>query len=233
MKKEVSKEHHNKSGFSLRDIILGGQDGLVNVLGVVLGVAGATNDARIIVISGLAATFAESIAMAAVAFTSTKAADAYYQSELEREKREINEVPDLEVKEIRDIYYKKGFRGKLLNDIVDKITSNKKIWLDIMMKEELGLSKEDHLPPRKSAIVVGFSALGGSLIPLFPFFAFSVSTGIIYSFIFSIIALFTTGAVKAKITVGDWRKSGIEMALIGIGAALVGYGIGVLIGSLL
>ena len=123
------KEHnHDDSGKNLKDIILGGQDGLVNVLGVILGVAAATYQTKIIIIAGLAATFAESISMAAVAYTSTKAAKSYYLSQLKKEEDEIKDMPRLEKKEIYDIYYKKGFRGKLLNDIVKKITSNKKVW---------------------------------------------------------------------------------------------------------
>ena len=115
----------------LKDAILGGQDGLVNVLGIVLGVATATNDFHIILVSGLAATFAESISMGAVIYTSTKAAKEYYYAELEREKKEIENIPDLEIEEVREIYYNKGFRGKQLDNIVKKITSDKELWLDI------------------------------------------------------------------------------------------------------
>jgi len=73
----------------LSNIILGGQDGLVNVLGVVLGVAAATNDTRIVLVAGLAATFAESVSMGAVAYTSTRADSDFYESEREREYRHI------------------------------------------------------------------------------------------------------------------------------------------------
>ena len=73
---------------SLADVILGGQDGLVNVLGIVLGVAAATSDPRIVLVAGLAATFAESVSMAAVAYTSTLAETAHYESERAREYRQ-------------------------------------------------------------------------------------------------------------------------------------------------
>ena len=103
-----------KGSSNLRDIILGGQDGLVNVLGIVLGLAVASQDLRIILAGGLAATFAESVSMAAVVYTSTRAQQSFYESELTREKREIKEVPEMEVEEVREIYRKKGFSGKLL-----------------------------------------------------------------------------------------------------------------------
>lgn len=87
--------HNHNNNFNLKDIILGEQDGLVNVLGVILGVAAATYEIKIIIVAGLAATFAESISMAAVAYTSTKASLSYYLAEEEREKREIKEDPRL------------------------------------------------------------------------------------------------------------------------------------------
>ncbi len=222
-------EEHNLAGLEIKDVILGGQDGLVNVLGIILGVATATSDVRLVLIAGLVAAFAESISMLAVAYTSSKAYHDFYQSELEREKREIEEVPDTERKEIRDIYYKKGFRGGLLNSIVKKITSNKKLWIDIMMKEELNL-----MPPSstalRSAVIVGAAALIGSLVPLVPFLFFNIQQAVIWSFIISIAVLFAGGFAKAKMTIGKPIRSGIEMAAVGMAAALAGYLIGFAVG---
>src|SRR5512136_3126180 len=106
-------ERHGGGG-SLSDVILGGQDGLVNVLGVILGIAAATPDPRIVLAGGLAATFAESISMGAVAYTSTLADRDFYLAELEREKYEIREVPELEREEIRTVYREYGLEGEAL-----------------------------------------------------------------------------------------------------------------------
>jgi len=222
-------ENHSKVGSLFRDFILGGQDGLVNVLGVILGIAIATKDPKIVVIAGLAATFAESVSMGAVAFTSAKAEEDYYYSQEKVEEDEINTIPQAETKEIHDIYYKKGFRGKLLQDIIKNIISNKKRWRDTMMKEELGLSKE-FINPIKSAIVVFFAALIGSFIPLFAFFFVSINTAITLSLIISAIALFITGAIEAKFTLGNWFKKGLQLMIIGMTAALVGFIVGKLTG---
>ncbi|MBN1645380.1 VIT1/CCC1 transporter family protein [Candidatus Woesearchaeota archaeon] len=232
-KRGFSNVHVHRNSFLLRDIILGGQDGLVNILALVLGVAGASLSQRIVLISGLAATFAESIAMAAVAYTSSKAAWEYYKKMIETEKEELRKVPHLEKKEIEQIYRKKGFRGTLLSKIVSKITSSKRVWLDTMMTEELKLFPKEYSRPEKNAFVVGFSSLIGSLIPLAPFVFFAPVTGIYVAFFASITALFITGAIKAKITVGDWKKSGFEMALIGTIAAVAGYLIGLGLGRLI
>lgn len=234
MKKALEKHKEERSkGLSrsnIRDFILGFQDGLVNTLGLVLGVATAFQSTKIVLISGLVTTFAESISMAAVAYTSTKAAHDFYESQLEREKKEIKVIPHMEVEEIRDIYYKKGFRGKQLESIVKKITSNKKLWLDTMMAEELRLSPQDYEKPIKSAFIVGLSAVIGSLMPVLPFFLLPVKLGMACALVLSIIVLFIVGAVKARVTIGDWKKSGIEMTVVGTIAALAGYLIGSLLG---
>src|SRR3989344_5281953 len=94
----------------LRDSILGGQDGLVNVLGIILGVATATNDSRIVIIAGLAATFAESISMAAVAYTSSKASVDYYKGEIKKSMAHMESAHRLDHM-VRDFYSAKGFRG--------------------------------------------------------------------------------------------------------------------------
>ncbi|MCH8821424.1 VIT1/CCC1 transporter family protein [Patescibacteria group bacterium] len=229
-KKVQSAELHAATS-KLRDIILGGQDGLVNVLGIVLGLAVASQDLRIILAGGLAATFAESVSMAAVAYTSKRAEQSFYEGELQREKREIKEVPELEKEEIREIYRKKGFSGKLLEDVTEQITSNEEVWLDEMMKFELGLLPVETRHALSSGVVVGVAAFIGSLIPLLPFFfinqlQISITQAILIALIISAITLFIVGAYKAKTTVGDWKKSGLEIAVIGIMAALIGYVVG-------
>lgn len=222
--------HHNEAhlkGFNLPEIILGGQDGLVNVLGVILGVAAATNSSQLVIVAGLAATFAESISMAAVAYTSKLAEADYYQSEYEREKWEIEKVPKGEREEVRALYENYGFKGKILDDIVATITSDKQKWLSVMMEQELKLepiNRKDIIP---AAIIVGVSAIVGSFIPLTPFFFFPLRTANIFSLVISAIALFTVGFYKAKRTIGrNFFKQGIEMMIIGIVSALVGYFIG-------
>lgn len=227
----MDNEQHPQGRTSLRDVILGGQDGLVNVLGIVLAVATATSSTKVVLIAALAATLAESISMAAVAYTSSKAARDYYYRQLEIEKMEIEEKPEAEVREIKDIYYEKGFRGSLLNQIVRKITSDKKLWLDTMMKEELRLFPDDYDKPVKSALIVGFAALVGSIIPILPFFFLSVGASIIYSIIISAITLFVVGYIKAKITIGSPFKAAMEMVFVGMLAALAGYFIGAALGT--
>lgn len=218
------------TGPLLKDAILGGQDGLVNVLGVILGVATATSDLRIVLVSGLAATFAESLSMGAVLYTSTKAAKEHYYAELAREQREIESEPEIEREEIKEVYYNKGFRGKLLNDIVTTITANKKTWVSTMMTEELRLFPDEYESPFKKGLFVGVASMIGSLIPLLPFFFLPVTLAMYTAVIASAAVLFGVGVVKARWYNLDWKRSGLEMAVIGTVAALVGYAIGTWLG---
>jgi VIT1/CCC1 family predicted Fe2+/Mn2+ transporter len=214
----------------LRDLILGGQDGLVNVLGLVLGVATATQDQRLIIISGLAAMFAEGISMGAVAYTSSKASLEYYAREKQREEDEIAHDPQVESREVKKIYFAKGFRGKQLEYIVHKITSNRRRWVNVMMEEELKLFKEGESPLR-SGIIVGIAAHIGAVFPLLPFFFFPVQSAVQIAVPFSLVVLFIAGAIKGRFTKVPWWRSGLELALIGTGAAVAGYLIGSWLGA--
>lgn len=227
----LEEEKKRSHGGLLSDVILGGQDGLVNVLGIVLGVATATSNVLIVLVAGLVATFGESISMAAVAYTSTRAEQDHYRSELEQEKWEIDHVPDVEEEEIRLIYMRKGFRGKELARMVKSITSNRELWLSVMMTEELGLAPIETQNPVRSAAIVGASAIIGSVIPLIPFAFLPLSSAIVASLAISTIVLFAVGAYKAKVTVGSWVKSGVEMAVIGMLAAFTGWLVGKLAGN--
>src|SRR5437879_6446811 len=129
------KQHRTKN--SLRDVILGGQDGLVNMLGIALGVVAAGGSNHVLVVTGIAAAITESISMGAVAYTSFGSDRDFYLAERETEQSEISSDRDEERQEIRDIYATKGFRGQWHDDVVATITANRDIRLSTMMDEEL------------------------------------------------------------------------------------------------
>jgi len=221
-------ERAQSSQASLSDIILGGQDGLVNVLGVILGVAAASSDLRLVIAAGLAAAFAESISMGAVAYTSTLADRDRYLCQIEREKREIRDMPEVERAEIGMIFRRWGFEGDLLDRSVEQIMKDERAWVDLMMHNELKLSPIESGRALRSAFVVGLSAIVGSLIPLLPFFFFPIGPSIVVSIGVTALTLFGAGVYKAKSMVGHPGKSGLEMAVIGTISALAGFFIGAL-----
>lgn len=213
-------------GSTLSDVILGGQDGIVNVLGVVLGVAAASGNSKIIIAAALATTFAESLSMAAVAYTSTLADRDFYKSQVEREKDHIRRFSAIEREEIRRIYEAKGFTGKQLDEIVDTITSDEQRWVDVMLAEELKVSPVEEGSLLRTGLIVGFAAFIGSIIPVAPFFGLPVWMAVWGSIAVAGTSLFTVGAYKATVTVGVWWKSGLQLLGIGLVTALVSYAIG-------
>lgn len=236
----ATNERHVRSGL-LSDFILGSQDGIVNVLAVLLGVAAAAMQQyptasiafRVIVAGGLAATFGESISMGAVAYTSTLARRDHYLSELAREEREMLEVPEVERTEVREVFQRWGFDGQELEDAVNHICSKPRAWLEFMMAHELQLAPLEENQARKSAALVGFAAIFGSLIPLVPFLVFpsDIILGMMGSVVVAAITLFLIGWYKGRMTIGRPYRSGTQMLIIGIISALAGFLIAYVVGA--
>ncbi|MDG6925337.1 MAG: VIT1/CCC1 transporter family protein [Nitrososphaerota archaeon] len=232
MKGASAAEKHARSGL-LSNFILGSQDGLVNVLGILLGLVAATSDVRLIFVAALAALGAESISMGAVAYTSTLARRKQYLKEVEREQQEMKELPDKERQEVREIFERWGYAGEQLERVTDVIVSNPRAWLELMMAHELYLQPVDESEPRQSFTVVLTSTIVGSLIPLIPFFISTADllADAVASILLSGGVLFFVGYYEARTTVGSLWRSGLQMALIGLAAGLAGFLIGHFIGA--
>jgi predicted membrane protein (TIGR00267 family) len=221
----IGKEKHSTNN-SLRDVILGGQDGLVNMLGIALGVVAAGGSTHVLVVTGIAAAITESISMGAVAYTSFGSDRDFYLAEMAREQSEIEARPEEEIEEIREIYEAKGFKGQLLEDVVSTITSNREAWVSTMMDEELHLQPVAQQSLVQSAVIVTVATLIGHLIPIVPFMVVARAPAIVLAIVLSAVTLFAVGVYSARTLVGDWRKSGLQMVLIGLGAAALGFFIG-------
>lgn len=233
MLRNPKREQHSRPTL-LSDFILGSQDGLVNVLGILLGLTAATTDVRVFFVAALAALGAESISMGAVAYTSTSARRQVYRKEENRERQEMKDVPEIEKEEVRQVFRRWGYEGRELEELTERIVRNPKAMLEFMMSYELGLAPVDKSEARRSFLIVGSSTVFGSLIPLIPylFVRANILAGTITSTIFSGIVLFFIGIFEAKTTVGSLLRSGLQMAAIGLTAGLVGFLIGHFIGAL-
>jgi VIT1/CCC1 family predicted Fe2+/Mn2+ transporter len=219
------RERHSQKN-SLRDVILGGQDGLVNILGIILGVIAGGGSNTVLLAAGFAAAITESISMGAVGYTSTVSERDFYEAERRREVAEIETTPEAERQEIRDIYAAKGFTGDLLDRVVDTIVSNRQSWLATMMDEELHLQPVETPAIVRSAFVITVATLIGHLVPLLPFLVLARTPALILAIVLSALVLFGVGVYSAVTLVGDWRISGLKMTVIGLGAAGTGFLIG-------
>ena len=166
----VRRRHRHDAGKDvLRDVILGGQDGLVNILGIVLGVMAGGGDRTVLLSAGFAAAITESISMGAVGYTSTVADRDYYAAQRAVEEASLSDDPDMEREEVQDLYKSKGFSGPLLDQVVATITSNREKWLGTIMEEERHLEPVATEDIVRSSVVITLATLVGHLIPLAPF----------------------------------------------------------------
>lgn len=218
------REQHRSTNW-LRDVILGGQDGLVNILGIILGVIAGGGSTTILLLTGVAAAITESISMGAVGYTSTVSERDYYRAEQKQESAEIESVPEAEREEIRQIYAAKGFSGELLERVVETITANRDRWLETMMDEELHLQPVETAAIMRSSIVITMATLIGHVIPLIPFVFLARTPALVTAFVLSALVLFGVGVYSSVTLVGDWRRNGVQMVAIGLGAALVGFAV--------
>jgi VIT1/CCC1 family predicted Fe2+/Mn2+ transporter len=221
---EFDPKAHRVEGSGIRDATLGANDGLVSVLTIIAGAAGATTG-RAVLLAGVAALVGGAISMGIGGYVSAKAYRAYFRKELEREMREMREVPEIEREEIREVYRARGFEGELLETVVRTITSDPKVWLRVMMQEELGLS-QGFGEPLGAALTVSISFLLGGAVPVIPFI-FGSGVGVLaISFLLTAIALIAAGTVRTRFTGEPPVRAGAElvaMAAVGVGVA---YGIG-------
>jgi VIT1/CCC1 family predicted Fe2+/Mn2+ transporter len=223
--------------WSIEDFVYGGTDGVITTFAIVTGAFGASLPVSIILILGFANLFADGFSMSIGNYLSVRTHKDIIKKERKKEEWSIDNLTEEEKNEIRKIYQDKGFKDELLEDLVKVITSKKKIWVDTMMREEIGII-DDNKNPRDTAITtfVAFNILG--LIPLLPFiiiysmgvFTISASNAFIYSIVFTGISFFVIGIVKGKIVTQSVLKSGLHTLAIGGIASVVAYTVGYILG---
>ena len=208
------------------DAIYGINDGLGAVFGIVSGMAGYTGGSEVVLAAGLAGTLASALSMGSGAYLSSKSQREVYESEIARERAEIEEDPHEELLELELFYQLKGFSAEESRSMAEQIQKQPKQFLRTLVQEELGLSEETFPNPLRSTLSASISTAIGGFIPIIPFF-FTVGTpAIIASFVISTIAHFVVGASKALVTARPWWASGLEMTIVGIIEAAVTYGLG-------
>ncbi|PIP73100.1 MAG: hypothetical protein COW88_03030 [Candidatus Lloydbacteria bacterium CG22_combo_CG10-13_8_21_14_all_47_15] len=228
--------HHHGNGIYLKDLVYGAVDGTVTTFAVVAGVAGAALSPAIVLILGFANLFADGFSMAISNYLSIKADRDYAARARKRETWEVENTPDEEREEIREILLKKGFNGKELETAVEIITSNKEHWIDTMMHEELGIMVGNN-DPKKHALATFLSFVLVGIIPLLAyvlsyFLPFFAERTFVISAVLTSFTFFLVGAAKTFFTKQNWMVSGIRTFAIGGLAAVVAYGMGAFIKTL-
>jgi vacuolar iron transporter family protein len=213
----------------LPEAVYGSIDGIVTTFAVVAGAAGAELGLTVVLILGLANLFADGLSMSIGSYLSRKSEQDSYQKHRRVEEWEIENMPDVERKEIEDIFREKGFKGKDLEMVVRTITANKKTWLDTMMKDELGLTVDPKSPFRSGLATFAAFLVAGSIPLLMYVFAFMGTTDLDPFMLSSVVTMLTfvlIGYVRNYVTNVGWFRSISETLFLGIIAALVAYFLG-------
>ncbi len=218
--------HVRGSGW-IGDAIYGVNDGLGAVFGIVSGMAGYTGGSEVVLAAGLAGTLASALSMGAGAYLSSKSTREVYESEVARERTEIEENPHEELLELELFYQLKGLSADEAHAMAEQLQKKPKQFLRALVHEELGLSEETFPNPWRSTVSASVSTAIGGFIPIIPFFFTVGMPAVITSFIISTLAHFIVGASKSLVTSRSWWASGLEMTFVGIIEAAVTYGLGV------
>lgn len=232
-------ERHLKIGGLLKEAVFGFNDGLVSTFAVIAGLTGGATEQKTVLLGALATLFAGAFSMGLGTYLGSKSEKEHYENELRREQYEMEFMPEIERQEIRDIYAAKGFKGKLLEEVVTQITGDKEVWLKTMMTEELGFAE---LPPnpRRNGLVMSVAFFVGASIPtlpyILPFSALSAPVPALanlpfmffFSLSFSIAGLLLAGALKTRFTKKNILLSAFETLAVGAVAAAGSYSIGLL-----
>ena len=223
-------EKHFTSSNTVRDIVIGMSDGLTVPFALAAGLSGAIASTGIIVTAGLAEISAGAIAMGLGGYLAAKSDAEHYASEMRREHREVQEIPQEEQEEVARVFRGYGLGPEEISPIIKALTAHPQSWVDFMMRYELGLEKPDPRRALNSALTIALSYVAGGLIPLFPYVLLHTArNALTLSVVVTVIALFLFGYVKGRFTGVRPFKSGIQTVLIGGLAAAAAFGLARLI----
>jgi len=209
-------ERHFTAGEVVRDVVIGMSDGLTVPFALAAGLSGAVDNSRIVVIAGLAEIAAGSIAMGLGGYLAAKSDAEHYESERQREVREVEEIPDEEAREVQNVFADYGLAPAESAPIVQALTRKPKEWVDFMMRFELGLEEPDPKRALQSALTIAASYIGGGIIPLAPYMALhSVRSALVWSVMVTLAALGVFGYIKGRFTGSRPGRSASQTIVIG------------------
>ncbi|MCX6639518.1 MAG: VIT1/CCC1 transporter family protein [bacterium] len=219
-------EKHFTGSETVRDIVIGMSDGLTVPFALAAGLTGAVASTGIVVTAGFAEIAAGSIAMGLGGYLAAKSEMNHYEAERRRESHECEIVPEKEEEEVAAVLRDFGMSETELVPVVKAIRSDRKRWVDFMMRFELGLEQPDPRRARQSAFTIALSYIVGGLVPLASYiFIKDIQTALYASVVMTLIALFFFGFVKGHFTGISKFKSGFQTTLIGGLAAAAAFGI--------
>jgi VIT1/CCC1 family predicted Fe2+/Mn2+ transporter len=223
----VERRHRGLArGGNLRAAVFGVNDGLVSNASLILGIAGATAEPGVILLSGVAGLLAGAFSMAAGEYVSVRSQREMYEYQIGLEREELGEYPEEEAKELALIYEVRGMPWEEAKRLADSMIADPERGLDTLAREELGLNPDELGSPWGAATFSFVSFATGALIPLLPFLVGKSASALYVAIGLTTAALFAVGAVLSLFTGRGALRGGLRMLLIGAGAGALTFLIG-------
>ncbi len=224
-------EKHFTGGEVVRDVVIGMSDGLTVPFALAAGLSGAVSGTSLIVTAGLAEIAAGAIAMGLGGFLAARSDAEHFDSERRREELEVREKPEVEKREVMEVFQSYGLTSKESAQIAEALSARPEAWVDFMMRFELGLEKPEPRRALISASTIGGAYIAGGMIPLAPYLAVhDARTALWISVGATMVALLVFGYVKGRFTGVNPVRSGLQTGLVGGLAALAAFSLAKLFG---
>ncbi len=216
--------HKTSSGGFLRNVVYGFNDGLTANFGLVAGVIGAAtvNQHQAVVVAGVAGLIADALSMGSSGYLASKSEREVYEYEISMEKAEVELMPEIERDELAIIYETKGMDRDSAHALATRVMAEPQRMLKEQVQEELKIG-ELNMSPLREGWITGLATAFGAAIPVFPFLVWQGTTAIVISFAVSMLSHFLVGAARSVFTGRSVFRSGLDMFVVGVGVAAVGY----------
>ena len=224
--------HQAASGGFLRNVVYGFNDGLTANFGLVAGVIGASVAPHVILLSGVSGLIADSLSMGSSGYLAAKSEQEVYEHELAMESAEIRLMPEVEAEELALVYEARGVDRAAAQRMATEVMRDPARALAEKAREELGIG-EQHSTPLREGVVTGIATAIGAFIPVAPFLFMHGPAAIWTSFAVAMLSHLAVGAARSVFTGRGILRSGVDMFLVGLGVAAVGYVVGGLVAKLL
>ncbi|MHA1989580.1 MAG: VIT1/CCC1 transporter family protein [Candidatus Hodarchaeales archaeon] len=229
---ELKKEKIEQKA-RIRQIVFGMQDGLISIVSLMAGIAGATGDNVIIILTGITAAIAGALSMGTGEYLSAKSEREIFDFERQDTDNLISGQPYLAQEGILESLVQDGLERASAYKVVEKLSEQEKIFRSTFAEKVLGIGEAETTQPLRGAIVIALAFILASLVPILPYVFIAGLFGVIVSILTTAIALFIIGAIKGRFAGLNIWISGLEFFIIALSSAIVGYFIGDLLGPII
>ncbi len=211
----------------IREFVFGIQDGLISTVGLLAGVQAATESSTVVVLTGITAMFSGAISMAAGSYLSSSAEKEIFDKELKEAENLAEREPYLAAEGLLKALSQEGLKKEQSYGIVKLLFQEERAFLRTFQEKVFGMGTAEINRPFQAALVMGVSFIVGALIPLLPYLVLAGMTALYLSIALAAVTLFSVGVFKGYLAAKSLLLSGLEFFFIAVGAAILGYLIGI------